>query len=90
MPSKEKVYVNLVSAEGQEFFLEKSIAMASSTTICKMLEGEFREAQDGIIRFPVRIILLVSSFSLSPQICLTFFFHYVPCLSSSPFLDLGY
>ena len=28
------------------------VVKASSTTICKMLEGQFREAQDNIIRFP--------------------------------------
>eukprot|EP00429_Kryptoperidinium_foliaceum_P002879 CAMPEP_0176009062 /NCGR_PEP_ID=MMETSP0120_2-20121206/4060_1 /TAXON_ID=160619 /ORGANISM="Kryptoperidinium foliaceum, Strain CCMP 1326" /LENGTH=103 /DNA_ID=CAMNT_0017341853 /DNA_START=118 /DNA_END=429 /DNA_ORIENTATION=+ len=49
---EEKVYVKLVSAEGHEFFLDKEIAMASSTTIRTMLEGQFREAQDNIIRFP--------------------------------------
>ena len=48
----EKVYVKLISAEGHEFFLEKGIAMASSATIRTMLEGQFREAQDNIIRFP--------------------------------------
>ena len=48
----ERVYVKLVSAEGHEFFLDKEIAMASSTTIRTMLEGQFREAQDNIIRFP--------------------------------------
>jgi hypothetical protein len=49
---EEKVYVKLVSAEGHEFFLDRDIAMASSTTIRTMLEGQFREAQDNIIRFP--------------------------------------
>lgn len=47
-----KAYVKLVSAEGHEFFLDREIAMASSTTIRTMLEGQFREAQDNIIRFP--------------------------------------
>lgn len=50
--TSEKVYVKLVSAEGHEFFLDKEIAMASSKTIRTMLEGQFREAQDNIIRFP--------------------------------------
>ena len=45
-------YVKLVSAEGHEFFMDKEIAMASSTTIRTMLEGQFREAQDNIIQFP--------------------------------------
>ena len=49
---EERVYVKLVSAEGHEFFLDKEIAMASSATIRTMLEGQFREAQDNIIRFP--------------------------------------
>jgi hypothetical protein len=49
---EEKVYVKLVSAEGHEFFLDREIAMASSSTIRTMLEGQFREAQDNIIRFP--------------------------------------
>ena len=48
----ERVYVKLVSAEGHEFFVDKDIAMASSTTIRTMLEGQFREAQDNVIRFP--------------------------------------
>lgn len=48
----ERTYVKLVSAEGHEFFLDKEIAMASSKTIRTMLEGQFREAQDNIIRFP--------------------------------------
>jgi hypothetical protein len=52
MSEEEKVYVKLVSAEGHEFFLEKQIAMASSTTIRTMLQAQFREAQEDIIRFP--------------------------------------
>lgn len=48
----ERVYVKLVSSEGHEFFVDKDIAMASSTTIRTMLEGQFREAQDNVIRFP--------------------------------------
>jgi hypothetical protein len=52
MSEEEKVYVKLVSAEGHEFFLDRGIAMAASTTIRTMLEGQFREAQDNIIRFP--------------------------------------
>jgi hypothetical protein len=52
MSSNEKEYVKLVSAEGHEFFLDKEIAMASSSTIKTMLEGQFREAQDNIISFP--------------------------------------
>mmetsp|Transcript_80688 Transcript_80688/g.121268 ORF Transcript_80688/g.121268 Transcript_80688/m.121268 type:complete len:102 (+) Transcript_80688:101-406(+) len=52
MSEVEKIYVKLVSAEGHEFFLDRDIAMAASTTIRTMLEGQFREAQDNIIRFP--------------------------------------
>ena len=52
MSDDEKVYVKLVSSEGREFFLDKQIAMASSTTIRTMLDGQFREAQDNVIRFP--------------------------------------
>ena len=54
MPGKgeQRVYVKLVSAEGHEFFVDREIAMASSSTIRTMLEGQFREAQDNIISFP--------------------------------------
>lgn len=44
--------VKLVSAEGEEFFVDKEIAMASSGTIRTMLEGQFREAQENVIHFP--------------------------------------
>lgn len=50
--NEERTYVKLVSAEGHEFFLDRDIAIASSRTIRTMLEGQFREAQDNIIRFP--------------------------------------
>ena len=49
---EKKEYVKLVSAEGHEFFVEKQIAMSSSTTIRTMLEGQFREAEDNVITFP--------------------------------------
>jgi len=52
MSSEEVQYVKLVSAEGHEFFLDRSIAVAYSKTISMMLEGSFREAQDNVIRFP--------------------------------------
>jgi len=45
-------YVKLVSAEGHEFFLERQIAIAGSKTMRTMLESQFREADEGIIRFP--------------------------------------
>ena len=50
--SEEAKYVKLVSAEGHEFFLERRIAIASSATIRTMLEGQFRESKDNLIRFP--------------------------------------
>ncbi|VEU41419.1 unnamed protein product [Pseudo-nitzschia multistriata] len=52
--SKEQqhVYVKLVSAEGHETFVDRAIAMGASATIRTMLEGQFREAQDNVIRFP--------------------------------------
>ena len=49
---EECVYVKLVSAEGHEIFLDRSIATMASATIRTMLEGQFREAQDNVIRFP--------------------------------------
>jgi elongin-C len=49
--NEDRVYIKLVSAEGYEFFLDKSVAIISGT-IKTMLEGSFREAQDNIIRFP--------------------------------------
>lgn len=49
---EQKVYIKLVSAEGDELFVDKEIAMASSTTIRTMLEGQFREAKDNVIFFP--------------------------------------
>jgi transcription elongation factor B subunit 1 len=45
-------YVKLISSEGHEFLLDRSIAIAYSKTIGTMLEGSFREAQDNVIRFP--------------------------------------
>jgi hypothetical protein len=50
--SEEAKYVKLVSAEGHEFFLERKIAIASSNTIRTMLEGQFRESKENVIRFP--------------------------------------
>ncbi len=48
----DKFYVKLISADYQEFFLDREIACASSTIIRTMVEGQFREARDRIIRFP--------------------------------------
>jgi transcription elongation factor B subunit 1 len=52
MSSEEAKYVKLISAEGHEFLMDRSIACAYSKTIRLMLEGSFREAQDNVIRFP--------------------------------------
>mmetsp|Transcript_7298 Transcript_7298/g.17795 ORF Transcript_7298/g.17795 Transcript_7298/m.17795 type:complete len:107 (-) Transcript_7298:233-553(-) len=49
---QERVYVKLVSSEGHEIFLDRSIAIAASGTIRTTLEGPFREAQDNVIRLP--------------------------------------
>lgn len=51
-PGSGVQYVKLVSAEGHEFFLDRSIAIDHSKTIAMMLEGSFREAQDNVIKFP--------------------------------------
>lgn len=45
-------YVKLISAEGHEFFMDRDVAIRGSKTIRLMLEGNFREAQDNVIRFP--------------------------------------
>lgn len=45
-------YVKLISAEGHEFFMERSVAVAYCKTIRVMLEGSCREAEENIIRFP--------------------------------------
>lgn len=45
-------YVKLISSEGLEFFLERKVAMAGSGTIRTMLEGQFRESNENLIRFP--------------------------------------
>ena len=45
-------YVKLVSAEGYEFFVDRHIAISSSTTIRTMLSGSFLEGKENIIRLP--------------------------------------
>jgi transcription elongation factor B subunit 1 len=52
MSKEERTYVKLVSAEGHDFYLDKNVAMAGSSTIRTMLEGQFREAQENSIVFP--------------------------------------
>jgi elongin-C len=50
--SKELQFVKLVSAEGSEFYIDRRVAMSASKTIRTMLEGQFREAQDNVVKFP--------------------------------------
>lgn len=50
--SEDAAYVKLISAEGLEIFLEKRVAIAGSETMKAMLEGQFRESEDNLIRFP--------------------------------------
>jgi elongin-C len=45
-------YVKLVSAEGYEFYVDRQIAISSSTTIRTMLSGSFLEGKENIIRLP--------------------------------------
>jgi len=47
----DKTYVKLVSADGPEFFIERRIALQVDT-MKAMLEGNFRESEEGVIRFP--------------------------------------
>ena len=44
-------YIKLVSAEGMEFYLERRVALGSGT-IRTMLEGQFRESNENVCRFP--------------------------------------
>eukprot|EP00555_Chaetoceros_dichaeta_P003519 CAMPEP_0198250042 /NCGR_PEP_ID=MMETSP1447-20131203/1372_1 /TAXON_ID=420782 /ORGANISM="Chaetoceros dichaeta, Strain CCMP1751" /LENGTH=101 /DNA_ID=CAMNT_0043934807 /DNA_START=51 /DNA_END=356 /DNA_ORIENTATION=+ len=52
MNDDEDHYVKLVSADDKEFFLDRKVAIACSETMKAMLEGNFRESEDNIIRFP--------------------------------------
>uniref|UniRef100_A0A7S2MPC7 Elongin-C n=1 Tax=Helicotheca tamesis TaxID=374047 RepID=A0A7S2MPC7_9STRA len=47
-------YVKLISAEGDEFYLLRHIAVSGSETMRAMLEGvgRFRESEESIVRFP--------------------------------------
>ena len=47
----ESPYIKLVSAEGSEIFLSRRIALQVET-LRVMLEGNFRESEEGVIRFP--------------------------------------
>ena len=42
----DKTYVKLVSADGPEFFIERRIALQVDT-MKAMLEGNFRESEEG-------------------------------------------
>ena len=44
-------FVKLIGAEGHEFIVPRRVALVSNT-MRAMLEGKFREADQGIIRFP--------------------------------------
>jgi transcription elongation factor B subunit 1 len=48
---EEEQFVKLISAEGHQFIVARKIALISNT-MCAMLEGQFREADQGIINFP--------------------------------------
>ena len=52
MGDEEVQYVKLISAEGHEFLMDRSIAIAYSSTVRMMLEGSFLEARENVIRFP--------------------------------------
>ena len=47
----ESPYIKLVSAEGCDIFLSRRIALQVET-LRVMLEGNFRESEEGVIRFP--------------------------------------
>ncbi|KAL3827457.1 hypothetical protein ACHAXA_003191, partial [Cyclostephanos tholiformis] len=47
----ESPYIKLISAEGNEIFLSRRIA-SQVETLRVMLEGNFRESEEGVIRFP--------------------------------------
>ena len=50
--SKKPTFIKLISEDGHEFVLEKSMAVDASVTIRTILEGSFKEAQENVIRFP--------------------------------------
>ena len=45
-------YVKLISAQGDEFFVERRVAISGSGTMRTMLEGSFRESNENRIHFP--------------------------------------
>ena len=50
-PKEESPYIKLISAEQSEIFLSRRIALQVET-LRVMLEGNFRESEEGVIRFP--------------------------------------
>lgn len=50
-PKEAPPYVKLVSAEGAEVFLARRIALQVET-LRAMLEGNFKESEEGVVRFP--------------------------------------
>lgn len=50
-PKEESAYIKLISAEGSEIYLSRRIALQVET-LRVMLEGNFRESEEGVIRFP--------------------------------------
>ena len=49
--NEESPYIKLISAENSEVFLSRRIALQVET-MRAMLEGNFRESEEGVIRFP--------------------------------------
>lgn len=45
-------FVKLISAEGNEFLVEKIVAANGSEMLKSMLEGNFRESEHNVVRFP--------------------------------------
>mmetsp|Transcript_15166 Transcript_15166/g.18467 ORF Transcript_15166/g.18467 Transcript_15166/m.18467 type:complete len:104 (+) Transcript_15166:125-436(+) len=45
-------YVKLISSDGMEFYVERETAINGSITLKAMLEGNFRESEDNVIKFP--------------------------------------
>ena len=49
--NEESPYIKLISAENSEIYLSRRIALQVET-LRVMLEGNFRESEEGVIRFP--------------------------------------
>lgn len=47
----ESPYIKIISAENSEIFLSRRVALQVET-LRAMLEGNFRESEEGVIRFP--------------------------------------